>query len=90
MESAAFFSLHHRAKEGYVGQENNFEKQLARINADLNDSLARLHALMEKTLSEINSPELRYNPAQREHLEQVVRGLEEKIAEIRAIGLPRP
>ena len=68
----------------------SFREELDAINRELRKSLLKLQSLLEKKRRDLKEAEILEDRPEQEHLEQVIREIEKKIREIRAIGLPPP
>lgn len=66
----------------------SFREELDAINRELRKSLLKLQSLLEKKRRDLKEAEILEDRPEQEHLEQVIREIEKKIREIRAIGLP--
>jgi flagellar biosynthesis/type III secretory pathway chaperone len=66
----------------------SFREELDAINRELRKSLLKLQSLLERKRRDLKEAEILEDRPEQEHLEQVVREIEKKIREIRAIGLP--
>ena len=66
----------------------SFREELDAINRELRKSLLKLQSLLEKKRRDLKEAEILEDRPEQEHLEQVIREIEKKIGEIRAIGLP--
>lgn len=65
-----------------------FREELDAINRELRKSLLKLQSLLEKKRRDLKEAEILEDRPEQEHLEQIIREIEKKIREIRAIGLP--
>ncbi len=68
----------------------SFREELDAINRELRKSLLKLQSLLEKKRRDLKEAEILEDRPEQEHLEQVIREIEKKTREIRAIGLPPP
>jgi arsenate reductase-like glutaredoxin family protein len=66
----------------------SFREELDAINRELRKSLLKLQSLLEKKRRDLKEAEILEDRPEQEHLEQVIREIEKKTREIRAIGLP--
>lgn len=66
----------------------SFREELDGINRELRKSFLKLQSLLEKKRRDLKEAEILEDRPEQEHLEQVIREIERKIREIRAIGLP--
>ncbi|MHB8766103.1 MAG: hypothetical protein ACYDA8_17440 [Deferrisomatales bacterium] len=71
-----------------MGPHPSFREELDQINRELRKSLLKLQSLLEKKRRDLKEAEILEDRREQEHLERVIRDIEKKILEIRAIGIP--
>lgn len=71
-----------------MGLPQSFREELDAINRELRKSLLKLQSLLEKKRRALQEAEILEDRREQEHLERVIRGIQAKIREIQAIGLP--
>ncbi len=69
---------------------SSFRDELDQVNRELRKSLQRLQALLERKRRDLVETGILEERREQAHLEGVIRDIEQKIAELRAIGVPPP
>ena len=73
-----------------MSSASSFRQELDSINRELRKSLLKLQSLLEKKRRALKEAEILENRREQEQLEKVIRSIENKVKEIREIGLPPP
>lgn len=71
-----------------VPTHSSFRDELDQVNRELRKSLQRLQALLERKRRDLEETAILQDRREQEHLEGVIRDIEQKILELRAIGVP--